>query len=58
MDIEEFLMRLLLILACFAGPVLLLEVETSVLKVFIYEMFEIDHNIWDLVLSFLHNGKL
>ncbi len=48
MDFEEFIMRFLLILVCFASPALLLSGECSLIKVLMYEMFEIDFNIWDI----------
>jgi hypothetical protein len=52
MDFEDFIMRLLLILACFLGPALLLAGEVAIIKVIMYEMFETDYNIWDPLLFF------
>ena len=52
MDFEDFIMRLLLILVCTAGPVLLLSGEAAVIKVMVYEMFETDLDLWDPLLFF------
>ncbi|MCR5584168.1 MAG: hypothetical protein K6F63_01885 [Lachnospiraceae bacterium] len=52
MDFEEFIMRLLLILACFLGPAILLAGEAAIIKVIMDEMFKIDFNIWDPLLFF------
>ena len=52
MDFEDFIMRLLLILVCTAGPVLLLSGEAAGIKVMVYEMFETDLDLWDPLLFF------
>ena len=52
MDFEDFIMRLLLILVCTGGPVLLLSGEAAVIKVMVYEMFETDLDLWDPLLFF------
>ncbi len=51
-------MRLILILLAVAGPVVFLSGEVSLIKVYIYEMFKIDHDIWDAVLPFFCYGRL
>ncbi len=51
-DFENFIMRLLLILACFVGPTVFFACEAAVIKVVMYEMLEIDHDIWNDLLPF------
>ncbi len=36
------------------APALFLAGETALIRIYMYEMFEIDHNIWDAVLLFGH----
>lgn len=54
MDIEDFLMRILLILVVILGPALLLKGETGLLKAVAYEMLEAYTYLRDILYVFVH----
>ncbi len=41
-------------MACVVAPVLFLAGEVALIRIYMYEMFKIDHNIWDDFLLLRH----
>ena len=58
MDFEDMIMRFLMAVVCFIAPAVLISGEAAFIKVIMYEMFEIDHNLWDTFLPFFFNAQI